>query len=487
MYKYIHIYIYIYIYIVCLFVYLNDRFRTFYETKFANKCFSFVQFVCFFVCCCETFRQLQQQRRDGYENEHVERFFDLKYRNQDNSNRSSDQNVVQLFRRFYRYAIDIDNGCHYVEWMVKCAKAKQVSYFLDIGFAPGGMSKLLLDGCNGIRGMGITLPPESKGNAIIRELYRHKKFFCREFDIVSLAKQINRRIDFMKLCKFENEQMFPGFDLVIIGITIHQEFDEAGYQRLDHQILLSELYVAFQTLARGGAILMRHKISLDLIHQHILYMMLTCFSSFKCHKPMTEFAIRKTFWILWTGFDSLKAQPFIQNLRHLVHVDKEKPPYAINRETGKFFDPAMVKKSGEEIIAEQGDKMLQVMVPMFHVQLQCIEDYCQGKKDRLCKHKDRCSDSGCMKAHKYDDLLRGVQEAQDEVDKTMFAQIELHKHSSPILYELSKLPLGNKADSQKRPRNRRYANPNPHNRKFSAKHSAEKHYSSFNQYDDMDD
>merc|ERR1712130_640558 len=107
-----------------------------------------------------------------------------------------------LFRRFYRYAIDIDNVCYYKQDLISISSGNNNKsvYFLDIGFAPGGMSRLLLDGNDNIYGVGITLPPYESGNAFISELLHNQRFLCREHDIVELGKKVKTRTDFLTNC-----------------------------------------------------------------------------------------------------------------------------------------------------------------------------------------------------------------------------------------------------------------------------------------------
>eukprot|EP00493_Phyllostaurus_siculus_P022114 UN22445 len=105
------------------------------------------------------FVTLQDKKKEGRNNEHVVLFFAAKETNQDNS-RSRVENVKALFSRFYRYAIEIDIGTGYVKDILDRKGTK----FLEFGYAPGGMSRLLLDATPEMTGLGITLDPEEGGN-----------------------------------------------------------------------------------------------------------------------------------------------------------------------------------------------------------------------------------------------------------------------------------------------------------------------------------
>ena len=91
---------------------------------------------------------------------------------------------------------------------------------------------------------------------------------------------------------------------------------------------------------------MRHKISLELIHYHIFYIMLKCFKAqIIAAKPLTEFAMRKTFWVLWQGFDpkTYKKYNFNHFLYQLIHYPTDNmPPYAIDPQTKACYHPIML-------------------------------------------------------------------------------------------------------------------------------------------------
>merc|ERR1712228_437475 len=270
---------------------------------------------------------------------------------------------------------------------------------------------------------------------------------------MGLGKKVKNRSDFLKHCiqndyatKSESSILqnigwhrFGGFDLVIIGITLHQDFN--SNERLDHQILLSELYIAFLTLNDGGSILIRHKIALDCIHQHILYIFLKCFDDYQSGKPLTEFAIRKTFWILWKDFDKNKCQKLkiVSGLRRLIHnFDIMRPPYGKNPVTQQYFHPHMIEHTPQEIVDELDGGLVNVMDPVFEIQMKSLRSYCSGKKDRLCPNGKNCKLEDCNRAHNKEDCIDGFYDAMMRVDEVMNDEVVRNKHHSRILKSLEK-------------------------------------------------
>ena len=81
------------------------------------------------------------------------------------------------------------------------------------------MCRLLLDSDSNVTGMGITLPPEEQGNTYVDELSHNDRFIVKEWDILTLAKKCNSRLDFAKLMDLTHAN-FSGFDLVCLFFAL---------------------------------------------------------------------------------------------------------------------------------------------------------------------------------------------------------------------------------------------------------------------------
>ena len=130
------------------------------------------------------FRDWEKTRSDGWTNTNVANFFDKKKTSHDNEKQKGKKGhgtdmrrIGQLFNRFYSYAHDINNGTNYVERALKICQMTGSCDFLDFGFAPGGMSHLLLSQHPGMRGSGVTLDPNQGGN-VWPDWLNHDRRFC---------------------------------------------------------------------------------------------------------------------------------------------------------------------------------------------------------------------------------------------------------------------------------------------------------------------
>ena len=131
----------------------------------------------------------------------------------------------------------------------------------------------------------------------------------------------------------------------------------------------------------------------------------------------------------------------MSNLKKMLHeYDLEKPPYALNRETRCYDNAILVDGSSRQIIERLGAQSLfGVIDPMYKAQLNALRQYCNGKKDYLCRNGKECNNRNngkCDRAHSKEECIDGVYEAVHNVDIVLFREIAAHKRSSRILMDL---------------------------------------------------
>lgn len=138
----------------------------------------------FFSNKSSIFRDWETTRANGWTNKNVANFFDKKKAGHDKErvkgkkgHGTDMRRIGQLFNRFYDYAHDINAGTNYVERALQICQVTGSCDFLDFGFAPGGMSHLLLSKHKGMRGSGVTLDPNQGGNVWPEWMDRDPRFF----------------------------------------------------------------------------------------------------------------------------------------------------------------------------------------------------------------------------------------------------------------------------------------------------------------------
>lgn len=190
------------------------------------------------------------------------------------------------------------------------------------------MSELLLATHPAIQGVGVTLSPDDGGNVFPRDFSEGKggRFRCVLGDVVRMAREGTSVASAAGL-----PADFPGFDLVIVGITVHQTTEgDDDYNSLKDALHVAQLALTLPCLRPGGSVLMRMHMSLRLVDLHLLTFMLMHFRGpsgwrggqstddggttdgggsvpeaagfVAATKGMSEFSIRKTYWVLYDGY-----------------------------------------------------------------------------------------------------------------------------------------------------------------------------------------
>lgn len=311
------------------------------------------------------------------------------------------QNIGPLFDRFIRYAADIDSGLGYVKFAKDQATANGDFTFIDIGFAPGGMAALLTDVHKSVRGVGYSLEPEKGGNVHPAKL-GDGRFNPILGDVIALARD-DEKVNLAHALPNGPGEKFPGFDFLIAGITTSGS-DQAGEMSMDEVDLkdllhFSQLYVAFKNLRTDGqgSLLMRMHLGLRAVELHILAFVLENFSSHAVvqpgypnaigHKPLTEFAMRKTFWVFAKGF--APKPDAASRLKALLQADPKKILYSPFRDKSlpesellSLF-PKSTIPSLLNIYAEKATRILQ---PQWSAQLKSLRHLMASRdhSDKLC-------------------------------------------------------------------------------------------------------
>lgn len=338
---------------------------------------------------------------------------------------SAPKSIEDLFTRFLRYAADIDNGTEFVEKARKIALTTEDFSFLDIGFAPGGMAALLLDVDQSICGIGINLDPEKGGNVYPSSM-ESSRFHVLTRDVIELARDSS--LDFLELFP---KSSISKFNFVIIGITTSGSNQKQvnGMDELELKDLLhfSQLLLAFKFLKRGGAILMRIHLGLRLVDLHILSLILDHFSGQPVvSKPLTEFAMRKTFWLYVDGFEP--SEEALERLSTLVKSGSL-PAYAASaNEQGSLNNSILVTYGIDELLKRHGTHIVKLLSPMWLVQTKVLHAIMDGKRERCC-YRCRTGASICYRCRNSvpGPILLAIRNVKLRIDRSNVENLSVHK------------------------------------------------------------
>ena len=400
----------------------------------------------YFDANSEVYKEWHRVRDEGRVNCHISKFFENKKSGQSRGKRGgahTGANIYNIFSQFYKYAVDIDNGVDYAARARDIAERTGRCTFLDFGFAPGGMADLLLESHPGIRGVGCTLPPSLGGNVYLNEMDRdappYDRFTSVLGDVIELARD---DADLVGLTKgFLDPGTFEGFDFVIVGITIHQEWDGESMNELKDLLHFAQLYFTMKYLKPGGMVLMRMHMSGRLVDCHLLSFMLSHFDgraflaystalagdadeggSFSvgdtvvATKPFSTFSMRKTYWVLYRGFRCSEEERAACMGRLHALLEKDLFAYGYDEGKGAFNKPTLMTGELSAVLAQHGSNLIAVLEPVWAKQVIAIRGFMRGLTDKFCRRGPSCRRRDCNMAHAPGDMIPEVLSALRAVD-----------------------------------------------------------------------
>ena len=215
--------------------------------------------------------------------------------------RTDSAEVSMLFHRFSRFATEIDAGLSFVKKSLDVLRGydprrDRPFSFLEFGFAPGGISNMLLKSHYHIEGVGVTLDTAKGGLAYPEWMEAEPRFQVEKGDVCELAriKQEFLAPSCRRRVKESGEVSTMGlFDFVIMGIAVIPGYSsqiEDGFDagvRKDF-ITCSQLFLALRHLKNGGMMLIRGHLSLRPLDFDILHFLTKCFRKAPtATKPLT--------------------------------------------------------------------------------------------------------------------------------------------------------------------------------------------------------
>ena len=381
----------------------------------------------FFRSRSDVYREWLDIRIIGRNNNTIQSFFDGKGNSQfaqfNNNKALANPNYLQeQFRKFHVQIRDIDMDLDISSKVrQRCAEKNtpESFSFLEFGCAPGGITTFILDMSCRIRGAGVTRPVDLGGYGILPQIKNDPRFEIMAADLTEEAKKGSRLENCLSI--FGHPE-FTGFDLIINGMTVH---------RLTHlqkrvEITLAQLHYALTLLQDGGMLLVVLNATLWFHNLQFLYILLNLFDNCKAVKPIAIYPIRKSYWILCTGFKRQKLQSWnlIEVLQEILTSAKGLPPDDLERHfdnvyyLGNAFPvPGDTYKLEitKMIAVKWGAQIIELMNPVWDRQRESIKQVVEGKKWIVCEWGKNCRRPRCNNAHSEDELITIVKDRLEKL------------------------------------------------------------------------
>eukprot|EP01134_Creolimax_fragrantissima_P000171 CFRG0171T1 len=400
---------------------------------------------------------------------------------------SRQSNVEKLFRRFFLYAIDIDMGTDFTGLAKSMANAHGQFRCLEFGFAPGGMSALILSAHPNTHVVGVSLNPELGGNVYPEELGNHKRFRAVMGDVLDLARRDVPLVPYsctrymLDAIEVENahkptqneSKATLGYDLAIAGITVSgstQVHDDNELEIKDN-LHFAQLYISLRDLVPGGCLLMRLHLGFRLVDLHIIALLCSLFTARPVSsKPLTEFAMRKTYWVMFSGYKGVEHAESVAALGRLrvllteviseANTDGETATYikpniasevaytndviksepqhqtaherhAYAFENGRYHKPILMDVQTDTLLEKYGESCVAVMSPIWQSQTRVLNSCMEGHTSKLCRTCARGEESfnehcrnfpyrryGPCREEALEEIVRAVDRVQAAVDES---------------------------------------------------------------------
>ncbi|KAI8824288.1 uncharacterized protein EV422DRAFT_315347 [Fimicolochytrium jonesii] len=191
-----------------------------------------------------------------------------------------------------------------------------VKHFLDLGCAPGGFSRWVLEQNADAHGLGVTLPPDVGGLPMILDgvLEEKERYRCLYRDVTDRPEEIWYE-DLKKGDGGEEGSPEAACDLVIAG-SIYRDQHTADPSRTGpppmrvraRQLLsFSQLLAAMQNLAHGGTMVIVSNIKPQLHNLEQLCFLRKHFDRLTPVKPTQLHTIRSSYYLVAAGFNRNEA------------------------------------------------------------------------------------------------------------------------------------------------------------------------------------
>ncbi|KAG8924559.1 hypothetical protein FRC00_005007 [Tulasnella sp. 408] len=189
--------------------------------------------------------------------------------------------------------------------------------FLDLGCAPGGYSKCILETNPKATGTGVCLPVDDGGHLFMLPKYLQDRYTVHYADMT----KYNLRNGEGKGYTYAYPPPFrpASFDLVVAdGHPLHtREFNA----RVPHVLVITQLIIAVNAVKEGGTIFIKLSKFTSFNTASILYLLDSICSSMETIKPRTVHGNRGTFYTIVRGVQRGEALKGCLNVLHQMRQE----------------------------------------------------------------------------------------------------------------------------------------------------------------------
>lgn len=322
---------------------------------------------------CQVLEELRELTRKGWEDRSLDAHFASRIRK--SATASTPESEVTWLKTYCKSIREMDNIKNFVP--------SGFLNFLDLGCAPGGYSKYVLEKNQRAFGTGICLPVYDGGHYFILPRYLRSRYTTHYTDMTNY--------DLVADGTNESAPPLPfrpaSFHLVIAdGHPLHtREFNVA----VPHVLLLSQLIIALMAVKEGGTIFIKLNKPATFMTASLLYLLDSVCDSLETVKPRTVHGNRGGFYAIARGIRrGPTLDQYLDELRSMRQEFIDNPPDWENflRIYEQIVSLAQLK---EEFIP----RLIELGTPVWEVQKECLAIFLRRKGVKVEDDRaDRASD-----------------------------------------------------------------------------------------------
>ncbi|CAF3496703.1 unnamed protein product [Rotaria socialis] len=243
----------------------------------------------------------------------------------------------------------------------------RIKHFLDLGCAPGGFSRWIIENNPSCTGLGITLPPDLGGFHMVFDAPGRYRY---------LYEDVTKNPETIWCQDGVYQGIEPQFDLCIAGcifrspeINENSDDDQPACSRSRRVLRYSQLLTALTNLQKNGTLILVFNIRPFLFQVEILCLLSCCFESLLPVKPKRVHIIRSSYYLIGVNYKPEKAQKMnlLGRLRTVLDFMKK-------ADSSWHYDNALLMEgTPDQIITEWTPFVLEHYQPMWEVQMNAIE------------------------------------------------------------------------------------------------------------------